>query len=389
MGKSKLPKGIYYLSDRNTYKAQFMIQGKRYCIMNPDLEILKSQVENRKAEIKLGLYKTQSDITFSSWFETWIAEYKSDLKQGTVATYKQVYKNYLSDEFGKRKLKDITPLMIQSLINGLATKGLSCGRIHIVYIVLNQMFKRAKLLKVINDNPMSDNAVTMPSKKAIKPREYKSGNKVKAMTASQKELFLKHSKGSVYYDSYVFMLSTGCRLGEMMGLQWDDVDLKNRKLYIRHTLTYIRGKGRYLDKPKTESSIRTIPMTNTLYSVLKDVRTKQAKQKNKYGSSWKSEKDLENTVFTYPEGGAFWEAGIRVNINGICSEIQKENKDFERITPHSFRHTFATLGIRNGIPPKTMQKLLGHSSLKTTMDTYVSVQDEDFESSMNIIQAII
>ena len=300
-----------------------------------------------------------------------------------------MYKNCLADSLGQCKLKDITTLQIQSAINDLNKRGLSYSRIHLSYIIMNQMFKRAKLLKVIKDNPMSDNSVCIPAKRAVKPREYKSGNKVKAMTASQKDLFLKHSKDSVYHDSYMFMLSTGCRLGEMMGLQWDDISFKNRTITIRHTLTYIRGKGRFLDKPKTDSSVRTIPMNDKLLALLKEVRTKQAKYKMQCGSSWKSEKDLENTVFTYPEGGAFWESCIRVNINEICDDIRKTDKDFERITPHSFRHTFATLGIRNGIPPKRMQKLLGHSSLRTTMDIYVSVNEDDLMESMNMMQAII
>ena len=384
----QLPKGIMQTKD-GLYRTQIMVEGERYYFNSRSLEELKATVIQKRAEIANGTYHKEKAITVKKWFETWLKEYKTDLKESTVAVYEEVFKNCIEKEIGTKKINSVKSENLQHLINSLVQNGISYKRVSLVYIILNGIFSQAKKLRYINVNPMADKAVTLPPKKRFKEREYKQGSRMIVMDQQQKDLFLKYSEGSSYRGIYIFMLNTGTRLGEATGLQWSDVDFQKREIRITHALTHIKGKGRFLSTTKTESSERTLPMTNTLYELLKRIRVEQTKNRSMMGSSWKEEPNLPNMVFTHAEGGAYWESCIRDDMTKISNRIIKDGHNFTRITPHTFRHTFATLGLRNGIQPKVMQKLLGHSSIKVTLDIYASVLKDDLTESMNLIEAVM
>ena len=384
----KLPKGIMQTKD-GLYRTQIMHEGQRYYFNSRDLEDLKKLIVEKRAELLNGTYHKEKTITVNAWFETWLKEFKTDLKESTVSTYRQVFKNCIADEIGTKKINAVRAEMLQRLINNLMQNGMSYKRVGLAYIVLNGMFTQAKKLRYINVNPMGEKAVTMPPRKRFTQREYKQGERMIVMDQKQKDLFVKYSEGSVYHDIYIFMLNTGTRLGEATGLQWSDVDFQNREIRISHTLNYIRGKGRILDTTKSESSERVLPMTNTLHDLLKKIRVEQMENRSIMGEGWKEEPNLTNMVFTHPTGGVFWESNIRVDMNRICDKIIESGNDFQRISPHTFRHTFATLGLKNGIQPKVMQKLLGHANIRITLDIYASVLKEDLTESMNLIEAVM
>ena len=104
---------------------------------------------------------------------------------------------------------------------------------------------------------------------------------------------------------------------------------------------------------------------------------------------WKEEKGLENLVFTYEGGGALWDTAIRVDIKKVIDRIHKENIEFEPITPHTFRHTFATRGLEQGIPLKVMQTILGHSSLSMTSDLYSHVLPDTKAEEMKKLENVL
>lgn len=384
----QLPKGIIQLKS-GLYRGQIQLNGEKINLSSHDLTELKTALAQKRLLIINGEYHKEKNITVKDWFETWLTVYKTDLKESTISTYRQVFKNCIAAEIGNKKINAVKAETLQKLINELVQNGISYKRASLVYIVLNGIFTHAKRLHYINVNPMAEKAVILPPKKRFKDREYKQGKRLIFMDPKQKDLFIEYSKGSVYQDIYIFMLNTGTRLGEATGLQWSDVDFQKKEIHISHTLNYIRGRGRILDTTKSESSNRVLPMSNKVFELLKRIRLEQIENRSALGSSWKEEPHLCNMVFTQPTGGAFWESDIRVDMNHISEKIVKDGHDFQRISPHTFRHTFATLGLKNGIPPKVMQKLLGHASIRITLDIYASVLKEDLTESMNLIEAVM
>ena len=144
---------------------------------------------------------------------------------------------------------------------------------------------------------------------------------IKFLTVEEQEKFLETAKRSHNYRQYVLLLETGLRTSEMIGLTWDSIDWKKRTLTVSKTLEYRHSEGVWrAGPPKSASSYRTIPLTNRAYDVLKS-----------------------------------------------CYEE---------------RHTYATRAIERGIMPKVLQRLLGHSSIKTTMDRYVHVTDASLTNAV-------
>lgn len=175
------------------------------------------------------------------------------------------------------------------------------------------------------------------------------------------------------------MLQTGLRAGEVGALSWDNVDFDNRKIYVRKTLLQAKSKGGfYFGPPKSKQSIREIPMTEEAYRVLKDQYIEQKKMMLR-SSNWTDE--YQGLVFTTVNGHPVGQSTFRLSlvrvVNNINIDLEANGKErMEPIYMHALRHTFATRCIENGMQPKVLQKIMGHSTLAVTMDLYVHVTDE-------------
>lgn len=377
-----LPKGITLRSD-GRYMARFQYDGERYTIYGINAKELLEKMDNMKYELKHGIFCEPKEITVSSWFETWLDQYKNNTsKASTIQTYRQSYTKYINPILGKRKVTDIQPQTLQKIINDLYKKGFSKSRVNFVFVILSGMFSQAQKNKLIINNPAD--ALVFPKYRK------KGQNEKRVMSLKEQQIFLKYAKGSAYYDFYVMALSTGMRVNEITGLQWSDIDWKNKVIHVTGTLVYLRdGSGRYKDSPKTESSRRDIPMLNNIEELLKNLRHRQLENRLKLGDKWKEEDNLKNMILTYEDGGAFWDTGIRVDMKKIANAIRKEGIEFDPVTPHTLRHTFATRGLEQGIPLKVMQVVLGHSSLAMTADLYSHVLPDIKAEEMKKIENIL
>lgn len=382
MAEKRLPKGITLRKD-GRYMARFQYDGERYTLYDKSPKELINKMENMKYELKHGIFCRPKEITVSSWFNTWIEQYKGGTcKASTIQTYKQSFDNYIKPILGKKKVTDVQPQMMQKLINDLHKKEFSKSRINIIYVILCGMFEQAQRNKLILTNPAD--ALVFPKFRRVQQNERR------VMTIEEQKVFLQYAKDSKYYNFYVLALSTGMRINEITALQWTDIDWANKVIHVTGTLVYVRESGgRYKDSPKTESSRRDIPMLDQVEALLKDMRKVQLGNRLLFGSQWKEEKGLENLVFTYEGGGALWDTAIRVDIKKVIDRIQKENIEFEPITPHTFRHTFATRGLEQGIPLKVMQSILGHSSLSMTSDLYSHVLPDTKAEEMKKLENVL
>lgn len=363
----KLPRGITFSEKENRYTGRFMVDGVRYTVHGTTVTETADKMDAMRYEVKHGIYCKPQDETIDSWFEIWMTQYKENtIKASTIQTYRQTFKGYISPKLGKRKICDVRSQMLQKLINDLYNAGYSKTRVNIVYVILIGMFRQAQKNQLILHNPVD--AVVFPKFKKKQQRD------IRVLTREEQKIFLNQAAGSKYYDFYVIALQTGMRINEILALEWSDIDFKNKVIHVNGTLVYVRGgKGRYKDSPKTESSRRDIPMLPDVEIILKSRRKQQMENKMMLGKLWKSEKGLENIAITYEEGGAFWDTGIRVDINKIINKITESGIDFQSITPHTFRHTFATRCVEEGMHLQVLKTILGHSSLAMTADLYSHV----------------
>lgn len=376
--KQNLPRGVSYSEKEKRYTGRFMVDGVRYTVHDTKLQKVQDKMDALRYEVKHGVYCKPQNETVSSWFEKWMDEYKSNtLKKGSIQTYQQAYRCYIEKELGRYKLSDVSAQAIQRLINNMYKKGYSKTRTNIAKVILTGMFDQAKKNKLIAINPAE--SITLP--RFRKKRQ----DDVRVMTPEEQALFLQYAEQSLYYDYYVASLATGMRIGEVLALDWSDIDFLHDEIHVTGTLIYERGGTRYKDTPKTETSLRTIPLLPVLKTVLKARRKQQMELRQLLSNQWQSSPGRETAVFTYDDGGNFWDTAIRVNMKKIVAQINADGIEFEPITPKTFRHTFATRCAENGMPLQVLKTIMGHSSLAMTSDLYSHVLGDQKKEEMQKI----
>lgn len=357
-----LPKGITYRPKEDRYMGRFMYHGESFTIYGKTLKEAQKRLDNLKYEIEHNIYFKDASATFDAWFDIWINEYKKpSVKAGTINVYQTSYNAYIKKRFGNKQLRDIRTDHIQSFYNQMA-QVYSHNTLEICRAILNGMYTQAIRNEMLQKNPVTN---------AVLPRN-NSRQTANVMSETEQKIFLEYAKDTRYYPVYELALSTGMRSGELRGLQWDDIDFQTKTIHVTHTLVYL-NKTYFFDSPKTASSKRDIPLLDSAYFLLKRHQAAQRKKRLEMGNLWNPPEGFENLVFTNTKGGPINRDRFRSYLNRILKKIQKDYPLFPHITPHTFRHTFATRSIERGIPPKVLQTILGHSDLATTMDTYAHV----------------
>lgn len=332
-----------------------------------------------------SLIKDGGNMTVDEWYNFWIENFKQGfVKENTLKNYALRYKYNIKKEIGYMKLCDVRQINCQKVLNKMfESKMYSNGTIEQTSITLHALFKSAVENEYILRNPASGLKI-----KKIKDMDEDSERRV--LTRAEQKIFSEYSKNTLYYNAFMLVLETGMRAGEIGGLKWEDVDFDDKFLNVKRTLLQAKKMGGfYFGDPKTKTSKRKIPLTNKAVQILKDQQELQ--QKLKFNSScWHEEWDglVFTTINGNPVGAStFRNMMIRI-VNNINKDREYKNKNYEKFEHcymHSLRHTFATRCIEFGMQPKTLQKILGHSSIQITMDLYVHVVDDQL---MNEIEKI-
>ena len=319
------------------------------------------------------------NITVDEWYNIWITTYKEGIvADNTTKTYKDRYSYNIKKKIGDIPLNKVRHVQCQQILNDMYDDGKdSYGTMNLTMITLHAIFKDAVENGYISTNP-TDN---LKLKKRFTDNEEDTERRV--LTREEQKVFTQYSEKSIYHNAFSLVLETGLRVGEIGGLKWDDIDFDMGFLYVKRTLLQNKEKGGfYFGNPKSKTSKRKVPLTERAKAILENQRQLQfklKKQSRQWDNSW------EELVFTTtngkPVGYSTFQTTITRMINNInkdreAEKLGQEYETFEHCYMHSLRHTFATRCIEKGVQPKTLQKILGHSSLKMTMDLYVHVTDE-------------
>ena len=342
--EKKLPKGIRRRKS-GLYEARFTYKGELYTLYNTNLKLLQSEIAEKRYEVEHGLYAKESNVTVDSWFYTWMEEYKKNsVKYGTYKVYLDEYKSHIKEPFGRKHLKDIRGEHIQKLFNDMARRY-SSTTINLVKVILSGMYTQAVRNGMVLRNPVENTSIKKKKRK----------RKIRVMTQEEQKLFMRYSKTSQFYDLYIVALGTGMRSGELRALQWSDIDFDNKIIHVNGTLKYVaKAREKYMiDEPKSETSKRDIPMLENLVSVLREHRKHQLATRMLLGNKWRPESGFENLVFTGSFGRCISETALYEDMKKIRAQIREDGHVFGEHTPHSLRHTFATRGFENGIPPQS------------------------------------
>ncbi|WP_086312426.1 hypothetical protein A5821_000136 [Enterococcus sp. 7F3_DIV0205] len=329
------------------------IYGKRYRYVKEKLAELKVQYSFTHKNI--NLYKG----TVQEWLNHWLnVLMRKKIKMSTYSSYRLRIDKYIIPFLGKKQLTQLKSRDIEEFANYLTHINLSPSTIRSIITVLKSAMNKACIENYILSNPCKNLFLAATTSSEISALSMREQDKIEQVALREKNC-----------SAVILALYTGLRIGEISGLKWSDIDFEKNIIYVRRTLyripsTTSRNKTEIiLAEPKTKSSKRSIPLAKNLKSYLLN---KQKSKSSEYVISCKGSY-AEPRVISYRFSKSIEEAGIR------------------SVHFHVLRHTFATRCVEQGIDIATLSKLLGHASIKLTLDTYTDSLWENRKAAVSVI----
>ena len=367
--------------------------GRRKFIYANDLATLR---EKEKQLMKdqldgLDLY-VAGKATINDVFDRYMST-KYDLRETTRSNYLYIWEHFVKDTFGKKRIADIKfSDLLQYYLYLLNDEEIALGTLDSVHCLIHPTFQLAVRDEIIRHNP-SDGVMKEVSKRAGKSRGVRH-----ALSLEQQRAFMDYiANHPVYYHwwpLFTVLLGTGCRIGEGLGLRWQDLDFEKRTISINHSLVYYpEGSSRRsvlkVSKPKTEAGIRIIPMLDIVY----DAFQMELEEQEETGYNQIEIDGMTGFIFTNRNGSAPNPQTVNRTIKRIISSYNadevvraKRQRREPIILPdfscHHLRHTFCTRLCENETNLKVIQSIMGHRNIETTMDIYAEATEQKKQESI-------
>lgn len=372
--------------------------GRRKFIYANDLaELREKEAKLMKDQLDgLDLYvagKASVNDTFDRYMST-----KYNLRESTKSSYLYTYDHYVRDTFGKKRIADIKYSdVLQFYYYLLNEVKISLGTLDTVHCLLHPTFQLAVRDEIIRNNP-TDGVMKEISRESSKNRGIRH-----ALTVEQQRAFMEYiANHPIYYHwwpMFTVLLGTGCRIGEALGLRWQDLDYDKRTISINHSLSYYQKPESNksvlrISKPKTEAGIRTIPMLD----IVKDAFEMLYEEQLENGFNESEIDGMSGFIFcnrfgTVPNPQTVNHTIKRIANSYNADEVVRAKK--ERRNPiilpnfscHHLRHTFCTRLCENETNLKVIQSIMGHRNIETTMDIYAEATEEKKQESFENLAA--
>lgn len=309
-------------------------------------------------QLQTGTYIEPTNLTLGEYLNRWLTTHvMQNLAPKTLRSYRMEINNHIIPAMGLISLEKLSPLALQEYYSQKLLKGRKDGKgglsprtLTYHHRILHEALKHAVQWQLVIRN-VADAAV---------PPRYKKWE-MAVLSREEALLLLDRIQDHRDYRLIFTAIYTGMRQGELLGLRWADIDLGCRVLRVNQQLQYLPGQGYVFRPPKTEKSRRQIPLAAALLEVLKEHKREQAQFKLMLGQDY-GDMDL---VFSLENGRPMDTANMSRRFRRIMADFGRPDIRF-----HDLRHTCATLFMAAGVDAKKVQEILGHESIRTTLDIY-------------------
>ena len=348
------------------------VRGKRVCVYARTLEDLRVKEQTIQKELNDGIDYAAGEIIVLDLLKRYIAT-KTGVRYNTKVGYQFVLSLVSKESFGCLKIRDIKPSDAKQWFIKLYQDGRRYSTITSVRGVLRPAFEMAVEDDIIRRNPFSFQITD------VVPNDSKTRQAISGEVKERFLTFIRESRHySQYYDEIIILLGTGMRVSELYGLTRADLDFEARRIKVERQLTRTRHCEYYVEKPKTASGERYIPMTDEVYRAFQNAvqRRKQPKVELLIDG---------HTGFLFLDKDG--KPKVAMHLEHVMKRIVDRYNDAHEdklpsITPHVLRHTFCTEMANSGIDLKSLQYLMGHSDAGVTLNVYTHASYEAAENAM-------
>ncbi len=342
----------------------------RHWIYGKTAAEVSEKLNKTLASLRDGSYVAPDRMTVGQWLDLWFRDYvkRPDAKISTATTYENIIDHRIKPYLGGYKLQKLTGDRVQRWVNELTEAGYASASVRGAHRVLS-----CALVQAVRNRMLNFNAAQY----TILPKLVQ--EEKKALTQEEQARLVAALPEDSGGRALAFILNTGLRIGECCALTWECVkgDMISVRSTVQRTRNFEGGSKTTVifDAPKSESSVRDIPLTAEAQAILARQRAYQAEESLKLG------RPLPEWVFANGAGGVLAASHVTRVLYRACDAI-----GIERRGPHTLRHTFGTRLNERGVDANTIAKLMGHSNPAITMQIYIHTDEQQLRRAISALE---